>query len=142
MKVGLSFSRCLRDIVEARVLLQDVLVIIARTNFNPHDDKQWEQIWNGYRYGGASNAEWSGAEPNLSDEDANAMYRNMAIQLYDNGQLHQPRQFGSHPRGMPYYWLECIVPDNEQTPAVKTAWDQYKLISGLSSKPVVFHDDF
>ena len=41
MKVGLSLSRCMRDIVEARVVYDDVLVIIARTDFDPHDDAHW-----------------------------------------------------------------------------------------------------
>jgi len=44
MKIGLSFSRCVRDIWEGRVDSHDVLVIIARTNFNPNDDAQWEGI--------------------------------------------------------------------------------------------------
>ena len=32
MKIGLSYSRCVRDIVEGRVDIDDVLVIIARTD--------------------------------------------------------------------------------------------------------------
>mgnify|MGYP000745180935 CR=1 FL=1 len=67
MKVGLSFSRCIRDIVEARVEFDDVLVIVSRTDFDPHNDRHWEGIWNGYRYGGLSNPEWAGAEPTLSE---------------------------------------------------------------------------
>lgn len=42
MKVGLSFSRCIRDIVEARVEFDDVLVIVSRTDFDPHNDRHWE----------------------------------------------------------------------------------------------------
>ena len=68
MKVGLSFSRCIRDIVEARVEFDDVLVIVSRTDFDPHNDRHWEGIWNGYRYGGLSNPEWAGAEPTLSEK--------------------------------------------------------------------------
>ena len=73
MKIGMSFSRCLRDVVEARVDIADVLVIIARTDFDPHNDRHWEGIWNGYRYGGLSNPEWAGAEPTLSDEDVDRL---------------------------------------------------------------------
>ena len=132
MKVGLSLSRCMRDIVEARVLYEDVLCIIARTDFDPHNDKHWDGIWNGYRYGGLSNPEWADAEPNSTDEEASATYRNVAIRLYDGGKLHQPRQFGAHPRRMPYYWLDCVVPTEEHTPAQQKAWDNYQLITGLS----------
>ena len=132
MKVGLSFSRCIRDIVEARVLFEDVLVIVARTDFDPHNDAHWKGIWDGYRYGGMSNPEWAGAEPTLSEDKASAVYRNVAKQLYDSGRLHQPRQFGAHPARLPYYWLECIVPEDEMNPAQQKAWDNYQLITGLS----------
>jgi len=62
MKVGLSLSRCLRDVYEGRVEENDVLVIIARTDLDPHVDKHWSNIWEGYLYGGLSNPEWAGLE--------------------------------------------------------------------------------
>ena len=132
MKVGLSFSRCIRDIIEARVEFDDVLVIVSRTDFDPHNDQQWDGIWNGYRYGGMSNPEWSDAEPNMSEADASAIYRNIATQLYDGGKLHQPRQFGSHPSRMPYYWLDCVMTPEEHNPAQQKAWEHYQILSGLS----------
>ena len=134
MKVGLSFSRCLRDIVEARVNYDDVLVIIARTDFDPRDDEHWRSIWEGYRYGGLSNPEWAGAEPNLSDSEASEVYRKVAITLYENGKLHQPRQFGRHPARLPYIWLDTFAPEEEiaKNPTVQKAWDKYKMLAGLS----------
>ena len=133
MKVGLSFSRCLRDLVEGRVDYEDILVIIARTDFDPHIDDEWEQIWNGYRYGGWSNAEWATAEDDTGVTNPEEIYRNVAIQLYDNGKLHQPRQYtNGHPARMPYYWLDCVVPDDEMNPTVKAAWEQYQVVAGLS----------
>lgn len=132
MKVGLSFSRCLRDIVEAKVEFDNVLVIVSRTDFDPHNDEHWEGIWNGYRYGGMSNPEWADAEPNSTEEQANEIYRNVTKNLYDNGKLHQPRQFGAHPSRINYHWLDCVVPNQEHTPAQQKAWDNYKLITDLS----------
>ena len=134
MKIGLSLSRCMRDIVEARVDYDDVLVIIARTDFDPHNDANWKGIWQGYRYGGLSNAEWADAEPNATDEEASEIYRNVAIRLYDYGKLHQPRQFGAHPPRLPYYWLDTFAPEEEiaSNPAAQKAWNNYKLIAGLS----------
>ena len=134
MKVGLSFSRCLRDLVEGRVDYEDILVIIARTDFNPNIDDEWEQIWDGYRYGGWSNAEWATAEDDTGVTNPEEIYRNVAIQLYDNGKLHQPRQFGAHPRRLPYCWLDTFAPEEEiaKNPAAQKAWDNYKLITGLS----------
>tara|TARA_E500000075_G_C6804901_1_gene227997 strand:- start:148 stop:552 length:405 start_codon:yes stop_codon:yes gene_type:complete len=134
MKIGLSLSRCMRDIVEARVDYDEVLVIISRTDFDPHNDANWKGIWQGYRYGGLSNAEWADAEPNATDEEASEIYRNVAIRLYDYGKLHQPRQFGAHPRRLPYYWLDTFAPEEEiaKNPAAQKAWNNYKLIAGLS----------
>ena len=132
MKVGLSFSRCIRDIVEVRVEFDDVLVIVSRTDFDPHNDQHWDGMWNGYRYGGMSNPEWAGAEPSLSEEDASDVYRNVTKNLYDKGKLHQPRQFGSHPPRMPYYWLECVITPEEHNPAQQKAWDNYQLITDLA----------
>ena len=126
MKVGLSMSRCVRDIFEGKVDIADVLVIVARTDIDPTDDKHWKAIWDGYLYGGYSNPEWAGLE-----EQEQAM-RDILISLYESGKLHQPRQFGAHPRRLPYYWLDCIAPPEEHNPAQQKAWDNYKLITDLA----------
>ena len=59
MKIGLSYSRCVLDIIEGRVNIDDVLVLITRTNFDPNVDEQWTGIWQGYTMGGLSNPEWA-----------------------------------------------------------------------------------
>ena len=51
MKIGSSISRCVRDIYEGTVDIRDVLVVIARTDFDPEDDKQWRDLWRGYAGG-------------------------------------------------------------------------------------------
>jgi len=128
MKIGLSLSRCMRDIFEKKVDIDDVLVIIARTDVDPGNDEHWSQIWEGYLYGGLSKPEWEGLE------DHEEEMRELATALYDNGKIHQPRQFGAHPRRMPYYWLECVVPEEELSnhPAALKAWDKYKVLAGLT----------
>jgi hypothetical protein len=128
MKIGLSLSRCIRDILEKKVDLYDVLVVVARTDVDPHNDDHWKAIWDGYLYGGYSNPEWSGLE------DHEQEMRGILIELYDTGRLHQPRQFGAHPRRLPYYWLDTFAPEEEiaTNPAAQKAWDNYKLIAGLS----------
>ena len=136
MKIGLSLSRCMRDILEEEVDIADVLVIIARTDIDPHDAEHWAQIWNGYLYGGLSHAEWAGLE------DREEAMRDILISLFDSGKLHQPRQFGAHPARLRQYWLDCIVPKNEMTPAEQKAWDNYQMIAGLSSKPRKVKDEF
>ena len=135
MKIGLSYSRCVRDIIDGVVNIDDVLVLITRTDFDPRDDEQWQGIWIGYGGGtpiasrgffGHSNPEWAGYE----DE---SKFRSVSIELWERGLLHQPRKFGAHPRRLPYYWLETFAPEDQtrNNPMVKEAWDKYKTLAGL-----------
>jgi hypothetical protein len=138
MKIGLSYSRCVRDIVDGTVDINDVLVIIARTDFDPHDDEQWQGIWQGYAGGsdsnlmrgffGGSNPEWAGYD----DED---LFRSVSIELMETGKLHQPRKFGAHPARRPEIWLETVLPDTEleKNPAAKIAWDKFQTVAGLTN---------
>jgi len=126
MKIGLSLSRCMRDILEGKVDIDDVLVIVARTDVDPNNDEHWRGIWDGYIYGGMSHPEWAGLE------DREREMHELLVELYKSGKLHQPRQFGAHPQRMPYFWLECFVPSDEMNPAQQKAWDHYKLITDLA----------
>lgn len=142
MKIGLSYSRCVRDIVDGTVDIADVLVIIARTDFDPRDDKQWQGIWEGYGGGSNGHAIWSNPEwGGYSDEDEDR-FRSVSIELWESGKLHQPRKFGAHPMRLPYYWLEIGLQteDIESNPSLKKAWEQFQIIAGLSNKTV--HDNF
>jgi hypothetical protein len=139
MKIGLSYSRCVRDIVDGVVDLSDVLVIVARTDFDPRDDAQWAGIWEGYGGGtdnghtqgffSHSNPEWAGYTA-----EQESLFRNVSIDLWDSGKLHQPRKFGAHPRRLPHIWLETILPseDLDTNPSVKAAWEKFQMLAGLS----------
>ena len=133
MKIGLSYSRCILDIVEGRVDIEDVLVLITRTNFDPQDDEQWAGIWDGYTHGGLSNPEWSSYDfHNKEHEDK---FRSVSCMLYEDGKIHQPRKFGAHPHRRPEFWLEAVLPNSEleNNPAAKMAWDKFQTIAALSS---------
>lgn len=135
MKVGLSLSRCIRDIYEGKVDLNDVLVIIARTKCTNNDDS-WNELWHGYRErGGLSNPEWI----NIPEEDEPKM-RAIYSSLFTEGKLHQPRNFGSHPPRLSYIWLETFLPDNEldRNPAAKKAFEKFKTIAGLVNPTTLF----
>ena len=131
MKIGLSYSRCVRDIVDGVVDIADVLVVITRTDFDPNDADQWAGIWEGYHgYGGLSNPEWA----HYPDEDEDR-FRSVSIELWEQGKLHQPRKFGAHPSRRPEIWLEAVLPSSEleRNPAAKTAWDKFQMIAGLTN---------
>lgn len=138
MKIGLSFSRCVLDIVEGRVDINDVLVVVARTDFNPTIDDQWKDVWIGYGGGGdLSRSVFSSSLPEWSSysDDDEEQFRKVSIDLWEQGKLHQPRKFGAHPRRMPYYWLETVLPSEEleDNPAAKMAWEKFKSIAGLTN---------
>jgi hypothetical protein len=124
MKIGLSFSRCVRDIVEGRVDINDVLVIIARTDFDPTVTEQWEGIWQGYNY---SNPEWTGLDE--------AKTYTTTIELWRTGKLHQPRKFGAWPSRRREFWLEAVLPSDEleHNPVAKEAWDKFQTLAGLTN---------
>jgi hypothetical protein len=131
MKIGLSYSRCVRDIVDGQVDIDDVLVLITRTNFDPTNDEQWTDIWQGYHQpGGWSNPEW--ASYCKEDEER---FRSVSIELWETGKLHQPRKFGAHPSRRREIWLETVLPDSEleTRPAVKAAWDHFQTVAGLTN---------
>jgi hypothetical protein len=131
MKIGLSYSRCVKDIIDGQVDINDVLVIISRTDFDPHNDDQWRGIWEGYTIrGGWSAPEWYG----YKDEDEDR-FRSVSIELWEMGKLHQPRQFGAHPSRRPEIWLEAVLPSSEleNNPAAKMAWEKFQTIAGLTN---------
>jgi hypothetical protein len=129
VKVGTSLSRCVMDIYEGKVKLGDVLVVVARTDFDPEDDEHWSGIWQGYRHSGTwSNLEWA----HLGDE-AEAGVRKICVDLKQMGKLHQPRQFGAHPQRLNEYWYEVVLPReaHNDNPVVKQAFEQYQILAGL-----------
>jgi hypothetical protein len=83
--------------------------------------------------GGLSNPEWGAYDyKNKDDEDK---FRSVSIMLWEDGKIHQPRQFGAHPRRRPEIWLEAVLPNSEleNNPTAKIAWEKFQTIAGLSS---------
>lgn len=138
MKIGLSYSRCVLDIVEGRVDIDDVLVIIARTLFDPLNDDQWASIWLGYGGGGHSGGMWTRPEWGNYSAEHEEKFRKVTIDLLQSGKLHQPRKFGAYAVRRPEYWLEAVLPGSEleRNPAAKEAWDRFQVIAGLANVTV------
>jgi hypothetical protein len=137
MKVGSSLSRCARDIYEGKVDKNDVLVIVARTDFDPKDDDHWSKIWKGYGGGetwrhviGYGFTEWS----DIPAEDEQKL-RDIILDLYNAGKIHQPRKFGAYPERMTNYWYDVILSpgDLKNNPAAESAWEDYKIAAKLGS---------
>lgn len=135
MKIGLSYSRCVRDIVEGTVPFEDVLVIITRTDFDPENDEQWRGIWAGYCRGSYLNMNMEWSDYDYENKEHEKLFRDVSIELKVAGKLHQPRQYGAHPRRLPYIWLDTILPSEEldKNPGVKAAWNKFQTLAALSS---------
>ena len=137
MKIGFSYSRCVRDIVDGHVSIDDILVIVARTNFDPHNDEQWQDIWSGYGGGnGGTGSIWSRPEWGSYPTEDEAKFRDISIQLWEQGKLHQPRQYGTNTHAVAQTWVdtEPLDSDHYSDPvAVKEAWNNYKILKTLSS---------
>ena len=135
MKIGLSYSRCVRDIVDGVVNINDVLVLITRTNFDPNNDEQWQGIWEGYGGGQTFGSPYSNPEWIDYPAEDEAKFRNVSIELWKTGKLHQPRKFGAHPQRRPEIWLETFLPSSEleTNPAAKKAWDTFQIVAGLTN---------
>lgn len=138
MKVGLSYSRCMRDIVAGEVHIGDILVIIAQTNFDVANDSEWSTVWNTNR-----RAEWHAFS---DDED---LFRNTTRTLIYCGQLYQPRKTSGDSGSFPLEtlrrnlsaseqfqftnWLELVPTDKTlaENPAAQSAWNQFQMVAGL-----------
>lgn len=139
MKIGLSYSRCIKDIVDGLVDIGDVLVVVTRTDFDPDNDEQWTQIWQGYRSTASFGMvrEWG-----EYSEDREKDFRNVTLDLFNQGKMHQPRKFGAYPSRLPYHWLETVLLDGDlqAQPAVKSAWEQFQMLAGLGGVKVKNED--
>ena len=126
MKIGLSLSRCVKDIVDGVVDPEDVLVLVTGTEFDPTLDDQWDNIWHGYSF---EHSIWGGLR-HREDE-----VRAVVLQLWHDGKIHQPRKFGTQPPGSSYHWREVVLMDEEldQNPAARMAWEKFKMIAELTN---------
>ncbi len=117
MKIGFSFGRCVRDVVNGTVELDDVLVIVAGTHVKdrPHIRRVIEQYLHieGYLIG-------------LDPDRCHAV----AEQLWDLGKLHQPRAYGTRPAHITeeHVWMDVVPTVLDMDPGVKEAWDQYRTL--------------
>lgn len=117
MKIGFSLGRCIRDIVNGDVNIDDVAFVIAATNI-----REREQILNvittyelepEYLYG--------------LDHDR---CMEVAYTLWDTNRLLQPRRQGLHRHKQPEnsVWVDMFPTELSNNESVKKAWDSYRFM--------------
>ena len=121
MKIGFSLGRCVRDIVREDVSIDDVAFIITATNI--HDREQLENVIRVY-------CREPGYLLDLDYEECLAVAQN----LWDTNRILQPRKQGLHRHAQPEssVWVDMFPTELSSSEAVKKAWDNYKMIAGLS----------
>jgi hypothetical protein len=117
MKIGFSFGRCIRDIVQGGVGVDDVAFIIAATNI--HDTEQLARVIQEYGY----RADY------LSGLDIAECHR-VALLLWDSNRILQPRREGMHRHMQPEgaIWVDIFPTAVTENQSVKTAWDSYRFM--------------
>ena len=123
MKIGFSFNHCMRDILEGRVLLEDVLLLVTSTRFENLLDM--EKVVDDYRL-----HEWY-------DLDRTELVT-IATHLYTTGRIHQPRTFGTYRTQImsEYAWVDLVPTSLENHPTVRDAWEQYRLVLRIINEEI------
>lgn len=124
MKIGFSFGRCVRDLVEGKVRLDDVLMVVGRTRLET--EEQVKACIHHYMY-----------EPSyLMGLDQEQCVK-MGLDLYRSGKLIQPRTNGVHVLQVPadYIWMDLYPTqadvDNE---GIRQAWEHYRMMITLAAQ--------
>jgi len=117
MKIGFSFGRCIRDIVNGEVDIDSVAFIIGATAIR--DQEQMLRVIDDYMF----------RDEYLYGLDESKC-KEVATQLYSSNKLLQPRLQGIHRHMQPEnaVWVDMFPTVNSNNDAVKQAWDGYRFM--------------
>jgi hypothetical protein len=118
MKIGFSLGRCVRDIVNGDVAINDVAFIIAATAIRDGEE-QLTQVIN----------EYGGRRGYLDGLDI-VKCQEVATALYNSNRIIQPRLQGIHRHMQPEnaVWVDLFPTAPSQHQSVKSAWDAYRFM--------------
>ncbi len=117
MKIGFSLGRCVRDIVNGDVGIDDVAFLITATYI-----KSPEQLDNVI-------GTYIGEPGYLLGLDYDKCLE-VARQLWDTNRIIQPRAQGMHRHAQPEnsIWVDIFPTINSNNESVKKAWDAYRFM--------------
>ena len=117
MKIGFSLGRCIRDIVNGDVIIDDVAFIIAATNIR--ELPQLAPVVSDYMY----------REDYLYGLDEDKC-QEVAQSLWDSNKILQPRRQGLHRHKQPEnaVWVDIFPTVTSENESVKKAWDAYRFM--------------
>lgn len=123
-KIGQSLSRCVRDILDGNVAVDDVFVIITRTRVPTREGLR--SVMEEYQ--------WRGGPTSLADYDIDKIME-VTYQLWDDGKLHQPRLA---PNGWAFeglaqdVWLDITPTPSFHSPTVVEAYQHYDMLRKIA----------
>jgi len=117
MKIGFSLGRCVRDIVNGEVSIDDVAFIITATNIRERENLDFVI----YTYE---------QEPRYLGGLDHDRCMKVAYQLWDTNRLLQPRRQGLHRHAQPEnsIWVDMFPTELSQNESVKSAWNAYRFM--------------
>lgn len=117
MKIGFSFGRCIRDIVNGDVDVNDVAFIIGATAMR--SDEHMLRVIDDYMF----------REEYLYGLDE-AKCKEVGLELWNTNRVLQPRLQGIHRHKQPEnsVWVDIFPTELSNSPAVKNAWDNYRFM--------------
>lgn len=120
MKIGFSFGRCVRDIVNGRVSYDDVLYVISATDILNVD--QMTVVIDEYLY----------RRDYLQGLDR-AQCLDVAQKLWADQKILQPRRLGISASKAPEWgvWADLAITPQDTNPAIDAAWQQYRMLVDL-----------
>ena len=128
MLIGLSLSQCVKDIVNHKVDIMDVMCIIAQTQFDFENSNQWMKVFDDFSSPNLFHGQpWKGLDE--------PVVWSVVDELWHTGKIHQPRRYGAFftQDVKSDHWLECFPRTKNSTPAVKQAYNDYKLLVDLAN---------
>lgn len=117
MKIGFSFGRCVRDIVNGDVNIDDVAFLITATRIR--DEEHVSQVIGTYM----------DEHTYLMGLDYNQCLE-VALTLWNTNRVLQPRAQGMHRHMQPEnsIWVDIFPTALSNNDSVKTAWDSYRFM--------------
>lgn len=117
MKIGFSLGRCVRDIVNGKVDIEDVAFLITATSVQ--DEQHLENVI--YQYMG---------EPTYLAGLDSERCKEVALNLWSNNKIIQPRRQGMHRHKQPEdsIWVDIFPTSLSDNESVKTAWEKYRFM--------------
>ena len=123
MKIGTSLGKCVKDILDGKVSIDNVMFITSNTLIE--SEEQLKEVLIYYRYDGRSAYNTN----NFSEEEV----IKLGLKIWDRGLLHQ-RRAGTMGRShmFPDTWYDVTPSPHSDSEAVQSAWNHYVMVSKLA----------